>query len=59
MAGDKHWDAYFPETRDELIRMQNRGDGSWTGDGIGQVFGTAVACTILQLPFKFCPVYQR
>ncbi len=58
MAGDAYWDVYFPKTRDQLIRMQ-AGDGSWAGDGIGQVFGTAVAVIILQLPYKYLPVFQR
>ena len=35
MAGDKYWDVYFPEARDQLLKMQNAADGSWNGDGIG------------------------
>ena len=58
MAGDEYWDAYFPATRDQLIAMQG-GDGSWNGDGIGQIFGTSIAVIILQLPFKYLPVFQR
>jgi len=58
MAGDAYWDAYFPKTRDQLIAMQG-GDGSWQGDGIGQVYGTSIAAIILQLPYKFLPVFQR
>jgi hypothetical protein len=58
MAGDEYWDAYFPATRDQLIAMQG-GDGSWNGDGIGQVYGTSIAVVILQLPFKYLPVFQR
>jgi hypothetical protein len=58
MAGDTYWDAYFPKTRDHLLAMQ-QGDGSWSGDGIGQVYGTAIAVIILQLPFKYLPVFQR
>ncbi len=58
MAGDTYWDAYFPKTRDQLLSMQG-GDGSWNGDGIGQVYGTAIAAIILQLPFKYLPVFQR
>ena len=58
MAGDKYWDKYFPNARDQLIAMQQP-DGSWNGDGIGQVYGTAIAAIILQLPFKFLPVFQR
>ena len=34
-------------------------DGSWMGDGIGQVYGTAIATIILQLPYKYLPVFQR
>ena len=58
MAGDAYWDAYFPKTRDQLIAMQG-GDGSWNGDGIGQVYGTSIAAIILQLPYKYLPVFQR
>ncbi|MGC8639896.1 MAG: prenyltransferase/squalene oxidase repeat-containing protein [Isosphaeraceae bacterium] len=58
MAGDIYWDAYFPKTRDQLLAMQN-GDGSWNGDGIGQVYGASIAVIILQLPFKYLPVFQR
>jgi hypothetical protein len=58
LAGDEYWDAYFPPTRDLLIAMQG-GDGSWNGDGIGAVYGTAIAAIILQLPFKYLPIFQR
>jgi hypothetical protein len=57
-AGDKYWDDYFPGTRDDLLRMQ-QGDGSWNGDGIGPVYGTGISLIILQLPYKFLPIYQR
>jgi prenyltransferase beta subunit len=57
-AGDKYWDEYFPGTRDELIKMQQP-DGSWQGDGIGPVYGTSIGLIILQLPYKFLPIYQR
>lgn len=58
MAGDEYWDAYFPVTRDHLMAQQ-ADDGSWNGDGIGQVYGTSIATIILQLPFKYLPVFQR
>ena len=57
-AGDQYWDDYFPRTRDQLQKLQQP-DGSWTGDYIGPVYGTAIACVILQLPYKFLPIYQR
>lgn len=59
MAGDKYWDEYFPATRDQLLAMQDKSDGSWNGDGIGKTYGTAIALIILQLPYKYLPVYQR
>jgi hypothetical protein len=58
MAGDQYWDNYFPKTRDQLLAMQQP-DGSWMGDGIGQVYGTSIATIILQLPYKYLPVFQR
>jgi hypothetical protein len=59
MAGDKYWDDYFPDTRDALLQMQDKSEGSWNGDGIGKTYGTAIALVILQLPYKYLPVYQR
>jgi hypothetical protein len=59
MAGDKYWDEYFPKTRDQLLKSQAKEDGSWQGDGIGQTYGTAIALIVLQLPYKFLPVFQR
>jgi hypothetical protein len=58
MAGDQYWDKYFPAARDQLLGQQSP-DGSWNGDGIGEVYGTSIAAVILQLPFKFLPVFQR
>jgi hypothetical protein len=58
MAGDQYWDKYFPAARDQLLAMQAE-DGSWHGDGIGQVYGSSIAVIILQLPFKYLPVFQR
>ena len=57
-AGDNYWDVYFPSARNQLLQMQ-AADGSWNGDGIGPVYGTALALTILQLPYKYLPIYQR
>ena len=43
----------FPAMRDQLLKMQNKEDGSWEGDGIGQTYGTAIALIVLQLPYKY------
>lgn len=57
-AGDEYWTNYYPQTRDQLIRMQSK-DGTWDGDGVGPIYSTSIALTILQLPYKFLPIYQR
>lgn len=51
------WDEYFPKRRD-LLLSQQRSDGSWQGDGVGDVYGTAIALVILQLPFNQLPIMQ-
>jgi hypothetical protein len=56
--GGKDWTGYFPEVRDRLGTMQLP-DGNWNGDGIGEVYGTALACIILQLPYNYLPIMQR
>lgn len=55
---DARYDRYFPVLRDNLLKLQ-AGDGSWTGDGVGTVYGTGIACIILQLPFDYLPIFQR
>jgi len=59
LSGDQYWDKYYPTVRDQLISMQDKSDGSWDGDGIGKTYGTAISLIILQLPYRFLPVYQR
>jgi hypothetical protein len=41
-----------------LLAMQSP-DGSWQGDGIGEIYGTSIATIILQLPYKYLPIFQR
>lgn len=57
-AGDEYWNSYFPGQRDSLIKSQTS-NGSWNGDGVGPVFGTSVALIVMQLPYKYLPIYQR
>ena len=58
LAGSNEWDDYFPRMRDYLLSQQND-DGSWDGDNVGRVYGTAVALIILQLPYNNLPIMQR
>lgn len=58
ISGEAKWAGYYPGIRDVLISRQ-ASDGSWTGDQVGPVYGTAVALLILQLPYKNLPIMQR
>ena len=44
--GGDPWARYYPEIA-RWLRRQQRGDGSWMGDGVGTTYGTAIALTIL------------
>lgn len=57
-GGDEYWNDYFPKLRDRLITDQTA-DGSWQGDSVGPVYGTSIACIMLQLPYRYLPIYQR
>ncbi|MFQ5592396.1 MAG: prenyltransferase/squalene oxidase repeat-containing protein [Phycisphaerae bacterium] len=55
---DPFWNEYFEKRRDYLLARQ-RQDGSWWGDNVGDIYGTAVALIILQLPYNQLPLMQR
>ncbi len=58
-AGAENWESYFTTVREELLRMQDS-DGSWPNDvGPGPAFGTAMAVLILEIPYRFLPIFQR
>lgn len=56
--GGEDWDDYLEKFSAWLLRQQRK-DGSWQGDGVGTVYGTAVALIVLQLPYSLVPIYQR
>lgn len=54
-----YWEPYFEEVRAELLALQNA-DGSWPNDmGPGPTFGTAMAVLILEIPYRYLPIFQR
>lgn len=58
-AGGQRWERYFSHIRDALLRMQEP-DGRWPNSvGPGDAFGTAMATLILQIPYRFLPIFQR
>jgi hypothetical protein len=58
IAGENEWKEYYPKLRDHLIATQSE-DGSWQGDSVGRVYGTAIGLIILQLPYNNLPIMQR
>jgi len=58
LSGQEDWKWYFPDMRDSLLATQNS-DGSWEGDSVGTVYGTAIATFILQIPYGYLPILQR
>jgi hypothetical protein len=54
-----YWEPYFEEVRSVLLAMQER-DGSWPNDtGPGPAFGTSMAVLILEIPYRYLPIFQR
>lgn len=52
--GGRDYDDYWRAMSAWLLERQLR-DGSWDGDGVGPVYGTAIALRILQLPLDLVP----
>ncbi len=54
-----YWEPYFGRVREELIAMQGP-DGSFPNRvGPGRAFGTAMAVLILEIPYRYLPIFQR
>jgi len=58
-AQGNYWEPYFGKVRAELLSMQER-DGSFPNEtGPGPAFGTAMAVLILEIPYRYLPIFQR
>ncbi|MCK6447002.1 MAG: terpene cyclase/mutase family protein [Planctomycetes bacterium] len=58
-AGGEVWESYYSVVRDEILRMQEP-NGAFPNDvGPGRAFGTAMGVLILEIPFRFLPIFQR
>ena len=55
--GGPVWEKYYQELRKSLLGRQS-GDGSWAGN-IGAMYCTAIAVTVLALPYQYLPLYQK
>ncbi len=58
-AGDSQWEAYFEKVRDTLLEMQESSGAFPNRTGPGETFGTAMAVLILEIPYRFLPIFQR
>jgi hypothetical protein len=57
-AGDEVWEELFPRLRDGLVQRQHASGAILVGRQ-GDVYSTAVALIILQLPNQYLPILQR
>ncbi|RKY29195.1 MAG: prenyltransferase [Planctomycetota bacterium] len=59
MAGDKYWNQWWPGLRDQLLSLQRpSGFFDTVGRG-GPAYSTAVALIVLQMPYRYLPIYQE
>ncbi|MBI1374695.1 MAG: squalene--hopene cyclase [Phycisphaera sp.] len=67
-VGGDRWRQAYPKIRDAIIESQQRServdaDGSWEGGKVGgkpgQLFGTAVAVFVLNIPNRYLPILQK
>ena len=58
VRGGSEWKLFYKEIAKDHLAKQSK-NGSWPGEGVGPVYGTAVACFVLQLPYGCLPVCQR
>lgn len=56
-AGGNYWRRWYPPVAVELVGMQRK-DGAWL-DTTSPVYGTAMACLILQMPENHVQVFQK
>ncbi len=58
-AGGEAWESYFSIVRDEILRMQESSGSFPNSVGPGAAFGTAMGVLILEIPYRFLPIFQR
>lgn len=63
-AGGEDWEKWYKKSYEWLLQTQ-RSNGSWSGarggwgSGYGDVFATAIACLILEVPIGYLPIFEK
>ena len=55
----KLWEIWYPRLVVKLENLQNEEAGYFSGGDYGRVYGTAMSCLVLQLPFQYLPIFQK
>jgi hypothetical protein len=58
LHSEQKWNGHYQDVC-RMLQSEQSADGSWDGDQIGPVYGTAISLVILQLPYKHLPIMQR
>ncbi|MFG0318609.1 MAG: hypothetical protein ACF8XB_15150 [Planctomycetota bacterium JB042] len=53
------WRIWYPRMVVMLEGSQNDVTGHFSGSDYGRVYGTAMSCLVLQLPFQYLPIFQK
>jgi len=58
LAGGTNWSTWWSGVRTELLASQQP-EGFWQDPGVGDVYGTAMALIVLQMPKRYLPIFQK
>ncbi|MBI2932638.1 MAG: terpene cyclase/mutase family protein [Planctomycetes bacterium] len=54
----RFWSDGYERIRKELMSSQDKKSGGWLGDSYNGAFGTACAALVLQIPYRYLPIFQ-
>ncbi|MBI3726663.1 prenyltransferase [bacterium] len=57
-AGEPFWTEWYLSVRDELVEGQAEHGDHWQ-DLVGPSYATAMATLILQIPYRYLPIFER
>lgn len=57
-AGEPYWSEWYPSIRDEIVEGQAAFGDHWE-DLVGSSYATCMATLILQIPYRYLPIFER